>query len=111
VAAALARTAEQLRPDVEALDGLAEELFAQTREAEGLVIAPLVDQPDALVGRVLRLAALDAGSPGSELFHVHVQALRDLLRGALRGQVQLPGHLTAYRSEDHLRFRRTAVES
>jgi tRNA(Ile)-lysidine synthase len=111
VAAALARTAEQLRPDVEALDRLAEELFVGARDSEGLVLARLDGRPGALVGRVLRLAALDAGSPGSELFHVHVQALDSLLRGSLRGDVQLPGHLTAYCTEDHLRFRRTTVES
>ena len=111
VAAALARTAEQLRPDMEALDLLAEELLIGARDAEGLVVTRLEGPPDALVGRVLRLAALDAGSPGSEIFHVHVQALGSLLRGSLRGDVQLPGHLTAYRTEDHLRFRRTSVES
>jgi len=111
VAAALARTAEQLRPDMEALDLLAEELLLGARDADGLVLSRLEGPPDALVGRVLRLAALDAGSPGTELFHVHVQALGSLLRGSLRGDVQLPGHLTAYRSEDHLRFRRTSVES
>jgi tRNA(Ile)-lysidine synthase len=111
VAAALARTAEQLRPDMEALDLLAEELLIGARDAGGLVVSRLEGPPDALVGRVLRLAALDAGAPGSELFHVHVQALGNLLRGSLRGDVQLPGHLTAYRTEDHLRFRRTTVES
>jgi tRNA(Ile)-lysidine synthase len=111
VAAALARTAEQLRPDVEALDRLAEELLTEARDSEGLVIDRLDGRPVALVGRVLRLAALDAGSPGSELFHVHVQALGSLLRGSLSGDVQLPGHLTAYRTGDHLRFRPTAVRS
>jgi tRNA(Ile)-lysidine synthase len=111
VASALARTAEQLRPDMEALDRLAEELLVGARDSEGLDLDRLEGRPHALVARVLRLAALDAGSPGSELFHVHVQALGDLLRGALRGDVQLPGHLTAYRTEDHLRFRRTTVES
>ena len=111
VAATLARTAEQLRPDMEALDRLAEELLVGARDSEGLVVARLEEHPDALVRRVLRLAALDAGSPGSELFHVHVQALGKLLRGSLRGDVQLPGHRTAYRTEDHLRFRPTTVES
>jgi tRNA(Ile)-lysidine synthase len=111
VAATLARTAEQLRPDMEALDRLAEELLVGARDSQGLVVDRLEGRPDAVVGRVLRLAALDAGSPGSELFHVHVQALGNLLRGSLRGDVQLPGHLTAYRTEDHLRFRRTTVES
>lgn len=111
VQATLARTAEQLRPDMEALDRLAEELLVSVRDSEGLVVARLEGRPEALVARVLRLAALDAGSPGSELFHVHVQAMGGLLRGSIRGEVQLPGHLTAHLTEDHLRFRRTTVES
>lgn len=111
VATTLARTAEQLRPDMEALDRLAEELLVEVSDSEGLVVERLEQRPDALVGRVLRLAALEAGSPGSELFHVHVQALGGLLRGSVRGEVQLPGHLTAHLTEDHLRFRRTTVES
>jgi tRNA(Ile)-lysidine synthase len=111
VATTLARTAEQLRPDMEALDRLAEELLVEVSDSEGLVVERLEQRPDALVGRVLRLAALEAGSPGSELFHVHVQSLGGLLRGSVRGEVQLPGHLTAHLTEDHLRFRRTTVES
>ena len=111
VAAALARTAGQLRPDMEELDRQAEELLLAARDAEGLVLARLDGQPEPILGRVLRLASLDAGAPASELVHVHVEALRGLLRGSLRGDVQLPGHLTAYLGEDHLRFRRTSVES
>ena len=53
--------------------------------------------------------AIDAGAPGGELFAVHVAALFSVLIGTVRGEVQLPGHLTAYRSGDSLRFRRTAV--
>jgi tRNA(Ile)-lysidine synthase len=112
VASALARTAEQLRPDVEALDRLADDLFAEAMDSEGrLLVARLEGQPDALVDRVLRLAALQAGSIASELYHLHVVALRSVLHGSIRGEVQLPGHLTAHRTEDHLRFRRTTVES
>ena len=60
--------------------------------------------------RVLRLAALEAGCPASELFRVHVLALAELVDGWGRGkQVQLPGHVTAYRDGDWLKFRRTAV--
>ena len=58
--------------------------------------------------RVLRLAALEAGCPGAELFRVHVLALADLVEGTGRGkQIQLPGHVTAYREGRLLRFRRT----
>ncbi len=48
VAAALARTAEQLRPDMEALDRLAEELLAGARCSEGLVVARLEGLPTPL---------------------------------------------------------------
>jgi tRNA(Ile)-lysidine synthase len=113
VATTLARTADQLRADMEALDDLAEELLARARTGAGLEVAldvPLLEaQPPALVSRVLRRAALDAGAPGGELFAVHVAALFSILLGTVRGEVQLPGHLTAYRSGDSLLFRRTAV--
>ncbi len=107
VAETLARTAELLRPDMEALDDLADLAFLQARHEDGLALGSVVGQPDAVRTRVLRLAALAAGSPGSELFHVHVRALDGLTRGQVRGEVQLPGHVTAYRDDDHLRFGRT----
>jgi tRNA(Ile)-lysidine synthase len=60
---------------------------------------------------VLRLAALAAGALDAELFHVHVQALDDLVTGVVRGEVQLPGHVTGHLDDGHLRFRPTAVRS
>ena len=107
VAETLARTAEQLRPDMEALDDLADLAFLEARADDGLDVTTLAEQPDAVRSRVVRLAALAAGSPSSELFHVHVTALLALVTGAVRGEVQLPGHVTAYRDATHLRFRRT----
>jgi tRNA(Ile)-lysidine synthase len=107
IAAALARTAESLRPDMEALDDLAEGLHHQVAGPGGVDTPALLAHPQALVTRVLRRAALGAGSPGSELFQVHVLALLDLARGTVRGEVQLPGHVTAYLAGDRLRFRRT----
>ncbi|MEV5003315.1 tRNA lysidine(34) synthetase TilS [Nocardioides sp. LML1-1-1.1] len=109
VAATLARTADQVRADVEALDALAEAAHADLAGAEGLPLAPLAGLLPALATRVLRLAALDAGALDAELFHVHVTALHRLASGALTGEVQLPGHVTAYRDRSHLRFRPTAV--
>ncbi len=103
VAAALARTADLLREDLEALDDLA------SKAAGDLGLDHLRSLPAAVRSRVLRLAALGAGAPGDELFHVHVTALADLVSGAVRGEIQLPGHLTAYLDGDTLGFRTTAV--
>ena len=111
VAETLARTAAQLRPDMEALDRMAEEQHAALTTADGLPLAGLHALDEAIASRVLRLAALAAGARDSELFHVHVRALVDLAAGELSGQVQLPGHVTAERQAGHVRFRRTAVES
>lgn len=110
VAATLARTADQLRDDTEALDDLAAERLARARDGEHLRLDALRHQPRAIVTRVLRTAAVEAGATPGELFQVHVAALRDLVDGRLRGEVQLPGHLTAYVDQGHLRFRPTVVE-
>ena len=108
VAETLARTAAQLRPDMEALDDLARSaLTAAGGDGGDVETAPLLDAPAAVRTRVLRLAALRAGAPASELFHVHVTALDRLVRGALRGQVQLPGHVTARLVGGVLRFSAT----
>jgi tRNA(Ile)-lysidine synthase len=111
VAETLARTAAQLRPDMEALDRMAEEQHALLGTKEGVPLARLHELDEAVASRVLRLAAVAAGARPSELFHVHVRALVDLAAGAVSGQVQLPGHVTAVRQAGHLRFRPTAVES
>ncbi len=110
VTEALARTADQLRDDMDLLDGLAEMAYAEAGDSVGLRVQALADRPRAVVTRVLRLAALEAGAIGSELFYVHVTAMLPLLER--RGlEIQLPGHVTAYRDGDHLVFRPTAVES
>jgi tRNA(Ile)-lysidine synthase len=113
VAAALARTADALREDAAALDRWAEAALDGVAGPDGLDLAALRTQEPAIVSRVLRLAALRAGSPPAELFRVHVVALTELVRdpGGPRQhrQVQLPGHVTAHREGNLLRFGRTAV--
>jgi tRNA(Ile)-lysidine synthase len=110
VTAALARTADRLWEDTATLDRIAEETFRDLRRDDGSYgtggLEPLLG---GILSRVLRLAAVDAGCPPSELFSVHVAAVQALLEGPRRRQVQLPGHVTAYREGDRLRFRRTAV--
>jgi len=55
---------------------------------------------------VLRLAALRAGCPPSELTAGHVKALALQVSNTqhLPRQIQLPGHVTAIREGDVLRF-------
>jgi tRNA(Ile)-lysidine synthase len=113
VAAALARTADLVRDDVELLDAQAQQAYDELASdgEPGLGVAPLETLPTALRSRVLRLAALEAGALDSELFHVHVRALLDLVTGEVRGEVQLPGQVSAVREGGRLRFRSTRVES
>jgi tRNA(Ile)-lysidine synthase len=115
VAATLARTADLVRADTELLDQIADATYDELRAGDGLPVKELADLPLAIRTRVLRMAALDAGSPASELFHVHVVALGQLVRAAgSGGETQLPGHVTAYRSgtgeAGRLLFRPTAVQ-
>lgn len=110
VAAALARTADQLREDLEALDELAGQLLAEASTPDGLLVDVLAASPAALRRRALRLTALGAGAPASELFRVHVLAVEALVVD-WRGQreIQLPGHLSAVRAGGTLRIARRPV--
>ena len=110
VAAALARTADQLREDSDLLDALAAAAYDEARDGDALAVPAVAAQPRAILTRVLRQAALDAGAPASELFRVHVTALVGLVLATSAGEVQLPGHVTAFRAGDRLRFRRTVVQ-
>ena len=100
VAETLARTADQLRGDMDLLDDVAEAAYADLAE---LPVDGLLAQPAPIRRRVLRLAALTAGSPASELFHEHVLAMDSLLTD-WHGQkwVDLPGHLRCVRREGRL---------
>ena len=105
VAATLARTADQLRSDMDHLDDLAEAAYAGLRAADGtLPVAELTERPTPVRHRVLRLVALDAGAPASELFYEHVLAM-DALLTDWHGQrwVDLPGPVRCSRSDGRLR--------
>lgn len=109
VAEALARTADLARDDVQALDDLAARELGDLRDGAGLDTARLETLDHALKTRVVRLAALEAGVIASELTRDHIEAVADLCWGARDPrQIQLPGHVTAYREGTSLRFRRTA---
>ncbi len=110
VAATLARTADQLRADTAYLDAVAAHALEESRDGEGLGVPALAALPEAIRTRVLRLAALEAGALAPELFWVHVTEL-DRLVTDWHGQkeIQLPGHVSAYREGPVLRFRRTTL--
>jgi tRNA(Ile)-lysidine synthase len=97
LAAALARSADQLRADADLLDALAAEAVAALGpppwEADHLATLP-----EALRTRVWRRLLLAAGSPAGRLSHRHVVAC-DLLVTGWRGQgpVHAPGGLRVTR--------------
>ena len=107
VAEALARTADQLRADMDAPRRLRRRWRSPTRAVEdGLSVAALrrpagADPRPACCG----CAAVAAGAPAGELFHQHVVAV-DALVTDWHGQkwVDLPGHLRAVRRDGVLAF-------
>jgi tRNA(Ile)-lysidine synthase len=109
VTEALARTAAALQEDMTALDALAEAARAEVGGDDGLPVVRLVPLAPAIRRRILRAAAVDAGAIPGELFRTHVLSVDDLVLGRRGREVQLPGHVTAYRDPDGdvLRFRRT----
>ncbi|QZN86054.1 tRNA lysidine(34) synthetase TilS [Cellulomonas sp. C5510] len=121
VAAALARSAELLREDADALDALAAQLLDRARAVAGAGDAPgpalpepavaldaavLAAAPAALRARALRAAAVLAGSPAGALAAAHVRAV-DALVTAWHGQgpVHLPGRVEASRACGRLALR------
>lgn len=110
---ALARTAELLRDDADLLDLLAAELLQRVRtSAPGdqpvlLQVKALAAAPAALRRRALRLAALAAGAPATDLDHGHVVAVDRLLTDwhGQRG-LDLPGRIVARRDQGVLQLTR-----
>ena len=96
--AALARSADLLREDADALDDLAAQ--ARSELGQGPVdVMVLLSLPRAIRTRVWRLLAMEAGCPAGALIASHVDAL-DTLVTCWRGQgpIDLPGHVQGSRS-------------
>ena len=99
---ALARSADLLRDDADALDDLA----AQARRDLGQLgqgqveAATLLKLQRAIRTRVWRLLALEAGCPPGALISHHIESL-DTLVTAWRGQgpIDLPGHVQGSRND------------
>jgi tRNA(Ile)-lysidine synthase len=110
VAEALARTADQLRDDAEALEKIA----ASERERGDFLLsaASLAGLPGAVRSRVLRSAALEAGCPAGGLTAAHVARIEELVTD-WRGQrgVDLPGGVRAARRSGEVLFEKTATVS
>jgi len=107
IAEALARTAGLLRYDADALDDAAAKARAEVTTVDGdLDVAGLAALAPAVRTRVLRAAAIAAGSPAGSLGAGHVTALDALVTG-WRGQgpVSLPGGLVGERRCGRLTFR------
>jgi tRNA(Ile)-lysidine synthase len=104
VAAALARTAAQLREDDDALDALATALVAEARDGDALRLEPLAAAPPAVRRRVLR--AWVSASAVTTLTEVHLRAADVLAaHGPDRGGVALPGGLELVRERGRLLLR------
>jgi tRNA(Ile)-lysidine synthase len=99
VAAALARTAALARDDADALDSWAAHSYAELTDTEGsLDVVALAELPAAVRRRVLRLAALAAGTSPGSLQAVHLQAAEALITDWHgQGPVSLPGGRAAAR--------------
>jgi tRNA(Ile)-lysidine synthase len=95
--AALARSADLLRQDADALDDLAARALDEI--GRGRIDATvLLRLPRAVRTRVWRLLALEAGCPPGALLATHIESL-DTLVTSWRGQgpIDLPGHVQGSR--------------
>lgn len=107
VTEALARTAEQLRQDLDTLDQFAEltldDAGRRSAVSGGLAVAALEAQPDAILTRVLKSWAENGGAVA--LGAVHVEQLQRLIR-QWHGQaaVDLPGGYRAIRASGTLKL-------
>jgi tRNA(Ile)-lysidine synthase len=100
--AALARSADLLREDADALDDLAVQALRElsTPGSRSVEAAALLVLPRAIRTRVWRRLAIEAGCSPGALVASHVESL-DTLVTSWRGQgpIDLPGHLRGSRSD------------
>jgi tRNA(Ile)-lysidine synthase len=112
IGAALARSAQLLGPDADLLDELAADLLTEASTVTGsLDVRVLLKAAPALRGRAVRLAALSAGCPPTDLTAEHVRAVDALLTlDGRRRSLDLPGSVRAQCNGTDVRFVRRHVE-
>jgi tRNA(Ile)-lysidine synthase len=106
VVQALARTAQLSRDDADALDQWAADAQTDVAGDDGsLDVMRLYALPPAVRRRVLRRAAVAAGSPPGFLFARHIEEVDRLVTG-WRGQkaLNLPGGVAVLRADGRLFF-------
>ncbi len=104
----LARSADLLRADADALDGWAEAMLPEVQVTDGAMdVQRLARLPRAVRTRLVRRVAIDAGCPPGSLSAGHILAV-DALVAAWSGQgaVALPGQVSAWRDCGRLHLAR-----
>jgi len=110
VAGALARTAAQLREDLDVLDALAAALLASAHQDGALDVTTLAGHPAAVRRRVLREWLLTGDV--AELTDAHLRAADDLVgRWRGQGEVALPGGFVVARTHGRLHLDRPPATS
>jgi tRNA(Ile)-lysidine synthase len=102
---ALARTADLLRADADALDGWAADARVAVMRADGIDAGDLARLPQAVRTRVLRAVAIEAGVPAGALTAGHTTSMDALVtRWKGQGPVALPGAFLLSRAYGTLRI-------
>ena len=101
---ALARTADMLRDDADALDAIA--ATSVTTD-----VNELAQLPSAIRTRVLRILAIDAGCNVNDLTREHVLSIEGLItRWHGQGPLNLPGSINTTRAHGKLMFNKAPKE-
>ncbi|MCL3838489.1 tRNA lysidine(34) synthetase TilS [Aeromicrobium duanguangcaii] len=102
VAEALARTADLVRMDADAVDALAIRAMPANGRIDDVWTFAALDTP--VRQRIWRRLAIDAGASRGELSHAHTLALDGLLQARGGTRIELPGGVTAVREGDRVHF-------
>ena len=112
----LARTAENVRGDVDFLEGLASDAAAELVEVRDeelrIAAAGLAELPEPIAARVarqaIRLAGAVWGDWGADVGAAHIGGVLDLARGRPGKRTDLPGDLMAERRREYVRLSRSS---